>query len=207
MIELQLDTRSKLLKAAVSVFAKEGFAGASVRKIADLAGVNHGSIKYHYSSKNELWRASIGYLFQKMESFIFANEDEWAKMSQREQLIEHIERYIRFNAANPELMRMVMFESLVRSERFEWLSDNYLRPFSDRAVNRTALAQEQGLYRSDIPPLNLYYMNVAASRSMFFAAQELEDRFGIDMFSEEEMQRHIDAMIKMFVMDEKGEDG
>ena len=202
-VGLELDTRSKLLEAAVKVFAKEGFSGASVRQIADLAGVNHGSIKYHYSSKNQLWRAGIAYLFGEMEKAVFANEEQWEAMSPREQIIDHISTYARFNAANPELLRMVMFESMVRSDRFEWLSENYLRPFSDRAVSRVALAQEEGTYRADIPPLNLHYMNVAASRSMFFAAPELQERYGIDMFSEEEIERHIDAVIKLFVLPEE----
>lgn len=205
-IALQLDTRSKLLKAAVKIFAKEGFAGASVRKIADLAGVNHGSIKYHYSSKDHLWRAAIAYLFGEMEKAVFANEEQWEKMTPHEQIKDHMATYVRFNAAHPEMLRMVMFESIVRSERFEWLAENHLRPFTDRAVNRTALAQEQGVYRADIPPLNLYYMNVAASRSMFFAAPELDERFGIQVFSEEEIERHIDALVKLFVVPDKTEE-
>ncbi len=203
-VALELDTRSKLLQAAVKVFAVEGFAGASVRQIADLAGVNHGSIKYHYSSKNQLWRATTAFLFEALEAFIFEGSDKWDQLSEREQLIQHIERYARFNAQNPELMRIVMFESLTRSERFEWLSENYLRPFSDRAINRTALAQEQGLFRQDIPALNLYYMQISASRSMLFAATELNERFGIDMTAEEEIRRHVDAMVKMFVLPEDG---
>lgn len=205
-IELELDTRSKLLEAAVKVFAKEGFAGASVRHIADIAGVNHGSIKYHYSSKNRLWRAAISYLFVEMERAVFGNQDQWANMTPRERVRDHIASYVRFNAKHPELVRMVMFESLVRSERFQWLADNFLRPFSDRAVQRTALAQEEGVYRQDIEPLNLYYMNVAASRSLFFAAPELAETHGIDVFSELEIARHIDALISLFVVPEDQKD-
>jgi len=205
-IGLELDTRSKLLTAAVEVFSKNGFAGTSVREIADLAGVNHGSIKYHYSSKTQLWRAGIAHLFEKMERHMFANQSEWETMPARDLAIEHIGQYARFNAANPQLMRMVMFESLVRSDRFEWLSENYLRPFADRAVNRTALAQEDGVFPADIPPLNLYYMSVAASRSMMFAATELNERFGIDMTAEEELQRHIDGLVRLFVVRENNGD-
>lgn len=200
---LELDTRSKLLKAAVSVFSRNGFSGTTVRQIADLAGVNHGSIKYHYSSKTELWRASMTYLFQQMEAVMFENADQWENMGPRELIIEHISMYVRFNAANPELLRMVMFESIVRSERFEWLAENFLRPFTDRAVNRVDLAQKQGVYRDDIPALNLHYMNIAASRSMFFAAPELDERYGIDIFAEEEIQRHIDGLVKLFVVPEQ----
>ena len=202
-IELELDTRSKLLKAAVSVFGKYGFAGSSVRKIAERAGVNHGSIKYHYSSKNELWRATIAYLYQNMEAAVFKNEAQWEKMTPREQLIDHIETYVRFNCSNPDCLRIVLHESITKGERYEWLADNFLRPFTDRAINRVALAQEQGLYPSDIPALNLYHMNIAASRSMLFVAPELADQYGVDVFAEIEIQRHVDAMVKLFVVDEK----
>lgn len=200
---LELDTRSKLLEAAVSVFGKHGFTGSSVRQIADLAGVNHGSIKYHYSSKNELWRATVAYLYQCMEAAVFENEALWAKMSPREQMVDHIGTYVRFNAAKPEFLRIVMNETISRSERYEWLADNYLRPFTDRAINRVALAQKEGLFRADIPPMNLYYMNIAASRSMFFAGPELADQYGIDVFSEIEIKRHIDALVTLFVLPEK----
>jgi len=202
-VALELDTRSKLLKAAVEVFSKEGFASSSVRQIADLAGVNHGSIKYHYSSKTELWRATVKYLFQRMEAAVFENEAQWKKMSPREQLVDHIETFLRFNVNNPAYLRIVMFETISPSERYEWLAENYLRPFAARAINRTALAQEDGLFRADIPPLNLYHMNIAASRSMILAGPELFSQYGVDICSEIEIQRHADAMVKMFVVDEK----
>ena len=202
---LELDTRSKLLASAVKVFGQHGFAAASVRQIADLAGVNHGSIKYHYSSKTQLWRAAIAYLFDEMEAALFANSDNWAAMTPREQIIENIGAYVRFNAHHPELVRMIMFESIVQSERFDWLAENHLWPFTDRSINRVAWAQEQGVYRADIPPFNFHYMNIAAARSLFFSSTEFERQFGIDMRAEEEIERHIDAVVKLFVVPEKVE--
>ena len=202
-VALELDTRSKLLEAAVKVFAREGFVGSSVRQIAETAGVNHGSIKYHYSSKNELWRATVAYLYQSMEAAVFKNETQWETMSPREQLIDHIDAYVRFNCSRPEYLRIVLYESIALSERYEWLADNYLRPFTDRAINRVALAQEQGLFRADIPALNLYHMNMAASRSMLFVAPELASRYGVDVYSEIEIERHVDALVKLFIVPEK----
>ena len=54
-----LDTRSKLLEAAVKVFSKYGYDGASLRQISELAGVKHGLIKYHHKNKKTLWRLSL----------------------------------------------------------------------------------------------------------------------------------------------------
>jgi hypothetical protein len=138
---------------------------------------------------------------------VFANSDNWGRLSAREQVVEHIGAYVRFNARRPELARIIMFETIVRSDRYDWLAENYLRPFTERAITRTALAQEEGVFRDDIPPLNLYHMNVAASRSLFLAAPELNEHFGVDIFAEEEIERHIESMVKLFVVPETVESG
>lgn len=203
--ELELDTRSKLLAAAVTVFGKAGFEAASVRQIADLAGVNHGSIKYHYSSKGDLWRAAISYLFNKMEQSVHLNEAKWETMSARERVIDAIRSYVRFNAAHPEFHRMLMFETMSGGERLEWLSDNFTRPFADRAINVVALAQEQGVYPPEISPMNLHYINVAACRTLFLMAPEISRNFGVDVFADEEIERHIDSLVKLLLLPELNE--
>lgn len=192
---LELDTRSKLLKAAVTVFGKVGYAGASVRQIADLAGVNHGSIRYHYASKRDLWCACITYLSELMDATVHQDEAQWASMTPRERIINVTGHYIRFNAKNPELHRMVTFETIHESERFDWLNENYIRPFSGRALASVALAQEQGVYPDSIPALNLHYINIAATTSIFMMASEVQKNFGVDVFAEIEVERHINTVL------------
>ncbi|QGN55800.1 TetR/AcrR family transcriptional regulator [Novosphingobium sp. Gsoil 351] len=200
---LELDTRSKLLKAAVSIFGKYGFAGASVRQIADVAGVNHGSIKYHYSSKRDLWCATVSYLYDLMENAVMANSHRWGEMTPRERIIDSTRNYVRFSAAYPELQRIILFETILESERGEWLSDNFIRPFTDRAINFTALAQEQGVYSDKVPAMNLYYISQAASRSLFVMAADIQRNFGVDVFEESEIERHIDAIVELLVLPER----
>ena len=43
--------RTRLLNAAVHVFGRKGYAGASVREIAELAGVTKPALYYHFGSK------------------------------------------------------------------------------------------------------------------------------------------------------------
>ena len=52
-------TRERLLAAAREVFAEKGLRQASVRDIAALAGTNHASIGYHFSSKEALYRVVL----------------------------------------------------------------------------------------------------------------------------------------------------
>ena len=64
----KLATQEKVLTAALKVFAERGFEAASIRDIAQRAGVNHGLIKYHFESKEELWKRAVDHLFFRLDS-------------------------------------------------------------------------------------------------------------------------------------------
>ena len=199
---LELDTRSKLLEAAVVQFGKFGFAGTSVRKIADDAGVNHGSIKYHYSGKDELWRAAVAYLYSLLEKSVHQDEHDWKNMTPREQIINSVTNYIRFSAKHPELSRIVFFETMHESERLEWLTENYIRPYTSRAIARVALAQEQGVYPDDMSPMHQHYINIAAAKNIFLMAPEISRAFDVDVFDEDQIEQHIAAVLKVTMLPE-----
>ncbi|TCU15268.1 CerR family C-terminal domain-containing protein [Rhizobium sullae] len=55
-------TREKLLAAALDVFGRYGFDGASTRKLADAAGVNLQAIPYYFGGKEGLYIATAEYL-------------------------------------------------------------------------------------------------------------------------------------------------
>ncbi len=50
-VEPDEQVKTRLLRAAVQVFDRKGYAGASVREIADLAGVTKPALYYHFGSK------------------------------------------------------------------------------------------------------------------------------------------------------------
>ena len=47
-------TRQRILDAAAKVFRQQGYAGARLSDIADLAGMQTGSLYYHFASREEL---------------------------------------------------------------------------------------------------------------------------------------------------------
>ena len=53
-----LDTRERLVEAALHVFAQHGFEGATTREIARRAGVALAALPYHFETKQALWRAA-----------------------------------------------------------------------------------------------------------------------------------------------------
>jgi AcrR family transcriptional regulator len=47
-------TREQVLKAAASLFKRQGYAATTLRQIADAAGIQAGSVYYHFESKDRI---------------------------------------------------------------------------------------------------------------------------------------------------------
>jgi AcrR family transcriptional regulator len=65
-------SRDRLLAAAAAEFAARGFAGASVDRIARVAGVNKAMIYYHFKSKAALYRAILRDMFAAVDARVQA---------------------------------------------------------------------------------------------------------------------------------------
>jgi len=53
------ETRARILDAARRVLAEEGLERFTTRRVADLAGVSHGMVHYHFTDKRELTLALV----------------------------------------------------------------------------------------------------------------------------------------------------
>ena len=58
------DTRGQILKAARAVFAERGYEGASMREIADQAGVNPALLQHYFGGKEKLFGAAVQLPFE-----------------------------------------------------------------------------------------------------------------------------------------------
>jgi AcrR family transcriptional regulator len=54
-------TKEAVLKAALKIFAREGFYNAKLREIAELTGTTHSLITHYFGSKYELYKAILDY--------------------------------------------------------------------------------------------------------------------------------------------------
>ena len=62
VVDRGAETRQRLLEAAVDVFGRQGFEGASTREIAKAAKANLAAIVYHFGSKEALHVAAAEYI-------------------------------------------------------------------------------------------------------------------------------------------------
>ena len=61
----QINTKDRLIRAGVKLFAKYGYAATSTRMIASEAGVNLSAIAFHYTNKEKLYQACLEYMQEK----------------------------------------------------------------------------------------------------------------------------------------------
>lgn len=59
-----VDTRARLLEAAILCFADKGFEGTGIREIAQLAQANSALVQYHFGGKEGLYLAALRHVFE-----------------------------------------------------------------------------------------------------------------------------------------------
>lgn len=101
-------TADDIRRAALRLFAREGYDATSMREIAAAVGLKAGSLYNHFSSKEEiLWdltRGALTDLRSDIDSALSALPDD-APPSQR--LHSFVDAHVRFHAINSEKARLV----------------------------------------------------------------------------------------------------
>jgi AcrR family transcriptional regulator len=82
-----VDTRARILDAAIARFRDQGFAGTSIRDLADDSGVTTAALYYHFDSKDQILRALVDPFLQTLRG-ITASEHQPAPEQLMEQLID-----------------------------------------------------------------------------------------------------------------------
>jgi AcrR family transcriptional regulator len=129
--ESSAQVRASILEAAASEFAAHGFEGASTRRIAERAGVFQAQLGYHVGTKDELWRAAVDRLFERLRADLergFADRMDDASDDAAAMFADVIRRHVRHAAQHPELSRIMAIEASTRTDRSAYLLDHHVRP-------------------------------------------------------------------------------
>jgi AcrR family transcriptional regulator len=140
-------TRSKIVRAAVLVFAEHGYDGASIRAIVARADVNQAAINYHFGNKEGLYRAVLKLALQALTAGDGAGTAE--APSPEAALRAFVDRQLRPLAATDELSRYLRI--------FNWET---VRP---TPTFRRFMAEEASPYLAGITALVRRFLPTRAS--------------------------------------------
>lgn len=186
-------TRDRILDAALDLFSELSFDGATTREIAARAGVTQPLLNYHFSSKDELWRAAVERLFDALAIELTAREDGLRGVDERTVARLLVREFIAFSARHPQLHRIITQECKADGPRMDWLVERHIRPLYERATALFARLVEAGDLPA-IPPAHLYYIVTGAGPTMFVLGPECRRLAGIDPTAPEVVEAHADAV-------------
>lgn len=188
-----MDGRERILDAAEELFEERGFAGSSIREVAQRAGVAKSLLYHHFSSKRELWREVIRRVFERY--------------GLREKVTEFIENlspdlfmefscgptsYFGFLRSNPGFARMLSWLDAER-RRLPY-EESGLR---DRAREKLSQLQSSGVVREDIDPRMLMVIYMGACEHWFGSAERIAALFSEPL--EEVEHSYVEALSKVLL--------
>lgn len=187
----KLETRARILDAALKHFALLGFEGATMREIAADAAVTHAVIRLHFGTKDDLWKAAVTLLFERfagvMEGLAEATDP----------LAEAISRYVRYCAYHPEHVRIMIHESVGDSDRLGWMVDHHIAP-AHRALRPVLEAAMLNGRSPKVPIVSLIYMLSSAAQAPFMLGAEARRLYGVDVMDPAFVEQHVSAVLAVF---------
>ncbi|MEM8706930.1 MAG: TetR/AcrR family transcriptional regulator [Actinomycetota bacterium] len=189
--------RAALLDGAIAEFAAHGFAGASGRRIAAGADAHQSQINYHFSSKEELWKAALLRLMDELdlaidEQLTGVRADDAPRVA-----AAVIRGLVHFAARRPELNRIMMHEGAAPSERLAWFVDERLRGRHAEMMAMWSALRGSGV-AADVDPDVLYHSIIGAASLLYANAPEAE-LLGVDPSTDEIVDRHAESLISLFL--------
>jgi AcrR family transcriptional regulator len=142
--------RKDLMAIAIDCFARYGYQGTSIDRIASAAGVTKGALYYHFRDKEELLFAAVQDRITEFEQRIVGTvsptTDPAGALTEIARICVHI-------ATKNNLRRFIltlMVEALDTNPRLSEAFRGILRRFRSYLAGIVRLGQEQGVFRNDI---------------------------------------------------------
>ncbi|MDE2405169.1 MAG: TetR/AcrR family transcriptional regulator [Sphingomonadales bacterium] len=144
-------SREAILLAALEAFARDGYDGASMPRIARIANVAPPLIHYYFGSKEKLWRETVGRSLGELRREADAINAATRGLAPLDRLRALLQAYCRFAARWPDHFFMIIAEARSDSARFAWVQENFTESLFDDIVQLLKDASIAGAIREVQP--------------------------------------------------------
>lgn len=143
--------RQNIIRAALAEFSQTGFAGTSLRRIAQQAGVAHGLIRHYFQGKEELFHSAADYLFGEMAKPLMQAAEQVGTDDPVRQLTVQVRAYVHMSAQLPYMAGFLLQAGLDGGEHFDYVIETYVKPLQALSLVPFRKAVDQGLMRNMNP--------------------------------------------------------
>lgn len=173
-IILDKPTVHKIMNVAVPLFAQKGFAGVSVKEIAETAGVNIALISYHFGGKENLYGAILESQFVLVDQIIDLIHNE--ENSPIEKIKRFSQELTKLNKSHPYIHRIIYGEIINPSICYESIVRPGIVRNHDFVDECLQAGIRSGQIRSDIK-LDCANVLLGSVFHFYFFTNQLADSF------------------------------
>ncbi|MFN2425449.1 MAG: TetR family transcriptional regulator [Candidatus Binatia bacterium] len=182
-------TAQAILKAALDLFARDGFDGASIPSIAKAASIGHPLVHYHFGSKENLWRAAVDHAFDDLQRSMDRLEESAAELAPVDALQKLLREFAGFTARHPAHTFIILNELRSGGARFDWLVERHLGPLHSRLDRFIDAAIATGSIRP-VPAAHLSSIAIGATVHFFGAAPLLSRLYNVATHDPDVIEAH-----------------
>lgn len=152
--EEAIQTKEKLLDAALDVFLAKGYSATTLQDIADYAGLTRGAVYWHFKGKEDIYKE----LYERVHRLDMAVFDEVAGLElapfeKLRELVHAIIRNVYLNERYSDYLELTTFK--IEYTEFEAINAEKTDTYSYAVVVMESLAQgaiEEGVIADKVPP-------------------------------------------------------
>ena len=177
-----VETRNKILSAAVELFAAGGMKGTSVDLIAASAGINKQRIYAYFGSKEKLFIAALTSVFKAAEPFSLSMLEEAEKHPENLTAVL-LESFYKLHEKTPCFWRLLAWANLENAALLENLSA--VRSAENDGIRKVFLRAQKAGYIKDIPFEHYLFSLLAVSWFLKSNALTLHSTLDFDPCAED----------------------
>lgn len=188
---VETDTETKILKAALHLFAQRGYSGTTTRDLAQSAGVAEGTLFRHFENKKAILVAVATQGWVEILTDLLTELSEMASYKAIGQVMQRRMLNLRKNSA---LMRVCFMEAQFHPELREQIQTEVIGKMIDVAEAFFQTAMDRGIYR----PMNPR-MVARVFLGMFTVAGFSQETLGDEAGSANSMRELAECLTDIFL--------
>lgn len=193
-------TPELLLRAARSVFARKGFPSATVKEIADEAGVNISLISYHFKGKEGIYRACLqefGEQRLKAGKRILTPPESPEDMKAKLKLLGH--DFFQTHVDCPEVCAMMHQDSSTNFHLVRDLYEGFFLKFFETLIEFITVAKKRKLVRKDVDPFHAAGFYFGAILHVGQSSAILKEFYKRSLSEEKYREKLVDDFVNYFL--------
>lgn len=192
-------TKEQLMTAALHLFSLSGYAGTSVKEIADNAGVNISLVSYHFGGKEGLYKACLESFVAEKINFL---ETRILKPTSKEdfklRLRIFLEHIVATEMKNPEAGCIIRRDIETGDPMLLDIFSNTILKVFDRLIEFMKSGQDAGYIRNDITAYNITSIFMGSIHNYIHTNPIREKFYGVSLKNPESQESFINAQLEMF---------